>query len=224
MNTRLQNEYLTIRAKGEQALLHNECVLETMWEKPIWGVALQIDLGDAVNDAIHVMDATLNDINPGGFYFLPRERRHISFYQVVFWNGQYEAGAQEAWNRASFDFLQAFRGEDNKHKKFRIIFSELVPTEGAIIWGAFDKSDELENLRKHLFKQLPFPKEAVYENHIIHTTIARYKEQVRDPRSVLEYLSQKRQGVEMEVSKIILRKETIYPSLKTETLAEIRLI
>ena len=77
---------------------------------------------------------------------------------------------------------------------------------------------------KNFLKILPFPKETSKLNHIIHTTVARYKNKLADPGKILDFVDNNNRPAEMTVNKIILRNELVFPSIKTESLAEIGLV
>lgn len=224
MNTRLQNQYSSIEEQNKDKFLRNEIELDTTWGNSIWGVTLQIDLGDKVRDALSDYQKKLDQLEPNNLLLLPRVYQHISFNQVVFWGGDYELGTEKTWKNVSQDFLSIFEEQNKKFSSFKVTFSKLVATTGGIIWCGYDDNDQMENLREEFLKILPFPKETTKLNHIIHTTVARYKNKLENPHSVLEFIDKNSESVEMEVNKIILRKELIFPSIKTETLTEVELV
>lgn len=224
INTRLQKQYSGIEDQNRGKFLRNEIEIDSTWGKSIWGVTLQIDLGEKVRDLLCNYQEELEKLEPNNLLLLSRQYQHISFNQVVFWGGQYEFGTEETWNKVAEEFLKAFKEQNKKHNSFNVTFSKLVATTGGIIWCGYDENDEMEVLREEFLEQLPFPKETTKLNYIIHTTVARYKNKLVDPRKVLDFIESKNESVEMTVNKIILRNELVFPSIKTESLAEIVLI
>ena len=224
MNTRLQKQYFGIEEQNKEKILHNEVEIDSTWGKLIWGVTLQIDLGEKVRDSLCKYQEELEKLEPDNLLLLPRQYQHISFNQVVFWGGQYELGTEGTWNKVSEEFLKAFKEQNRKHNSFKVEFSKLVATTGGIIWCGYDENDEMENLREEFIKILPFPKETIRKNHIIHSTVARYKNSLDNPGKVLDYIDKNNRLAEMVVNNIILRNELVFPSIKTESLAEIELI
>ena len=224
MNTRLQKQYSGIEDQNKEKFLRNEIEIDSTWEKPIWGVTLQIDLGEKVRDLLCKYQEKLEKLEPNNLLLLPRQYQHISFNQVVFWGGQYELGTEGTWNKVAEEFLKAFKEQNRKHSSFKVSFSKLVATTGGIIWCGYDENDEMENLREEFLKILPFPKETTKLNHIVHTTVARYKNKLVDPDKVLDFVDKNTESVDITVDKIILRNELVFPSIKTESLAEIELI
>jgi hypothetical protein len=224
VNTRLQKQYSGIEDQNKEKFLHNEIEIDSTWGKPIWGVTLQIDLGENVRDLLCKYQEELEKLEPNNLLLPPRQYQHISFNQVVFWGGQYELGTEETWNKVAEEFLKTFGEQDRRHDLFRVKFSKLIATAGGIIWCGYDENDQMEHLREKFLKILPFPKETTRLNHIIHTTVARYKNKFIDPKKVLDFINNKNESVEMTVDKIILRNELVFPSIKTESLAEIELI
>jgi hypothetical protein len=70
---------------------------------------------------------------------------------------------------------------------------------------------------------LPIPKETTIRGHIIHTTVARFQGKLDCPENILRYLQGKTETRSMRVASIILRRELVFPSLKTEEIAAIDL-
>lgn len=224
MNTRLQKQYFGIEEQNKGKFLRNEIEIDSTWGKPVWGITLQIDLGEKVKDLLCKYQEKLEKLEPSNLLLLPRQYQHVSFNQVVFWGGQYELGTEGTWNKVGEKFLKAFKEQHKKHNSFNVTFSKLLATTGGIIWCGYDENDEMENLREEFLKILPFPKETTKLNHIVHTTVARYKNKLIDPSKVLDFVDKNIESVDMTVDKIILRNELVFPSIKTESLAEIELI
>ncbi len=223
MNSRLQQQYSSIEQQNREKILANELELDTTWGKEIWGVTLQIDLSENARDILCKYQEELNSIEPNNLLLLPRQFQHISFNQVVFWGSEYEKGREETWNLIAEEFSDKFSKLDKIYQSFEITFSNLVATTGGIIWCAYDENDELEMLREEFLKKLPFPAETTKLNHIIHTTVARYKNKLNNPQQVLDTLKSKDEKASMRVTKIVLRKELVFPSIKTQDITYIEL-
>ena len=223
MNKRLQDTYSDIQQSNSRDFLSNRLKIDEMWKKPTWGITLQIDLGENVKDAVCDFQMGLNKMERGNLLLLPRKCQHISFNQVVFWNGKYSTGKKKTWSDTSDFFVESFLKMENVFQSFQVTFSRLIATTGGIIWCGYDKSDELEDMRKYFLSELPFPKETTYLNHIIHTTVVRYKNLLNDPKKVDEYVQSQKKTVTMKVRKIVLRNELVFPSLITKDIASINL-
>jgi len=224
MNKRLNTIYKDIKENNEEDFKKNKLKIVNMWNQPIWGVTLQIDLSSDVNNQIDIFQKELQEIETSSLDVLPRKCRHISFNQVVFWNGTYKKGKQQTWVGIKNKFINNFENLDNKMKSFDITFSKLVATTGGIIWCATDEEDQLENIREKFFKNLPFPEETTYYNHIIHTTIARFNKKLSDPIKTLNYVNSREIKTNMRIEKIILRNELAFPSTKREDISKIDLL
>ncbi len=224
MNTRLQNQYSLLEDQNKIKFLREDILLDTTWEKSIWGITLQIELGEKVKDVIGKYHQELNMLEPGNLLFPPRETQHISFNQIIYWGGSYKSGPESTWVRIADEFLIAFRAQNKKFHAFKLDFSKLLVTANGIILCGYDQTDEMERLREALDAVLPVPKETTKRNHIIHTTVARYKNRLNNPHKILEYVDNNTESAEMTVNKLLIKKELIYPSLQTETLAEIELV
>ncbi len=221
MNTRLLQAYSSIEEQNKDKFLQNKLELDTVWGKDIWGVTLQIDLSEEVRDIVCKYQEELEQLEPENLFLPPRQFQHITFNQVVYWDGQYVLGTKGTWDSIADKFLSEFKHKNKNFKSFKVQFSKLIATTGGIIWCGFDGNDEIENLREYFLQKLPFPKETTKFNHIVHTTVVRYKNKLNNPKKVLDYLNSRTESVEMSVNKIFLRKELIFPSIKTEPLGEI---
>lgn len=223
MNQRLDTIYGNLASQNRQKFLDNDIEYDAMWGKPIEGVTIQIDLSEKMRSAVGRLQEKLSELEPKALLLTPRPFQHISFNQVVYWGGQYNLGHDQTWAGIEEDFLTRFQKLDNKFPSFTISFLKLIPMTAAIIWSAVDAHDEMQSLRAHLKASLPFPNETTKENTFIHTTVARYKEKLRDPHRIAKLLEEYQAPIDMEVKEIILRKENRYPSLETTELARIRL-
>lgn len=223
MNQRLIDIYDGFASKNREKFLADTIELDDMWNKPIKGVTLQIDLSEEVRDPVNNLQKELSKLEPTALLFTPPPFQHISFNQVVYWGGNYKFGPEQTWTIIEKDFLTKFHEWDNRFPSFSISFFKLIPMTSAIIWCAVDDHDEMQKLRTTLKEKLPFSTETTKENTFIHTTVARYKTKLRDPHLVFQLLKEYQTPISMEVKEIILRKENTYPSLYTTELARIRL-
>lgn len=223
MNQRLINIYDGFASKHREKFLTNDIEFDAMWDKPIKGITLQIDLSEEIRKAVSSLQEELSKLEPEALLHTPQPFQHISFNQVVFWGDTYTLGHDGVWASIEQDFLTKFHGLDTIPSSFTISFVRLIPMTSAIVWCALDEYDEMQSLRTTLKKKLPFPTETTKENTFIHTTVARYKSKLRDPHRVFQLLEKHQTPLSMEVNEIILRKENQYPSLDTTELARIRL-
>lgn len=222
MNKRLEDIYNNLANTYRQPFLHNELIFDTMWGKPIEGITLQVDLSEETRTVLSSLQQQLLHIEPG-LFVQPRLFQHMSFNQVVYWNGEYAHGQMGTWETIRGEFLSRFLALDGIFPSFPVSFQRLIPMTSAIIWCAVDDYDEMQHLRNHFKQVLPFPKETTKENTFIHTTVARFITKLRNSSRVFSLLQQFHQSVSMPVKEIILRAENRYPSLDTTELARIRL-
>lgn len=223
MNQRLQKIYDEITFQNREAFLQNQVVPDINWGKKINGATLQINLSGPVKDHIQKYQEDLLRLEANSLLLSPRPFQHISFNQVVYWNGHYSKGVSATWDELEREFVNKFKQLDNKFPSFPITFYKLIAHTNAIIWCAYDENDELESLRNQLFNLLTFPKETEKRNHIIHTTIARYKQKLNNPSQILDYVNSHIEKVAMNITAIVLRKENQYPSLNTREITSIQL-
>lgn len=224
MNTRLHALYTSLETSNVTKFLDNQLEIDTMWGKPIYGATLQVDLRASVQDVLCRYQQELDALEPNNLLLLPRQYQHISVNQVVFWGGKYKLGTKETWEHVADNFISSFNTLNKTLPSFEVTFSKLIATTGGIIWCAYDDHDQMEELRNTLLQTLPFPKETTRFNHIIHTTVARYKHTLTNPQRVYEYIQNKHDTVSMKVDRILLRKENMFPSIQTEALAQIGLV
>lgn len=223
MNQRLLNLYRNIEKTNKEKFINNQIEIDTTWGKPVWGVTLQVDLSEQVRDRVCAYQKELRTLEDDNVLLLPREFQHVSVNQVIFWDDNYALGNENTWNNVSSQFIEVFSSLHKKYESFNITFSKVIATTSGIVWCATDEHDELENLRNNFFQLLPFPSETTKKNHIIHTTIARFQNKLSNPNKVWEWAEYKKDYVIMKVNNIVLRKELVFPSIKTETLHTIGL-
>lgn len=223
MNQRLISVYQNIENQNKENFLNNKVEIDQTWGKEIWGITLQIDLGEEVRDQLTEYQKQLSILEPENLLLLPRSYQHISFNQVIFWGGNYKNGRQETWKSVSQEFLSKFKKLDNLFDSFKVTFSKLIATTGGIIWCGYDENNEMEKIRNDFLRLLPFPQETNKLNHIVHTTVARFKTKLKSPNQIIDFTINHKESVSMKVNKIILRNELIFPSIKTKDISFINL-
>ncbi len=223
MNKRLKSLYSNIKSSNKKDFLNNKLIPDKNWKKPIYGITLQIKLTKTVKDTICNLQDDLKTLEPNSLLLLPKAYQHISFNQVVFWNDKYSKSYEQTWNQVKDDFITKFNQLDNKYKQFQINFNDLICTTGGIILCATDTNDQLESLRNIFLNELPFPKETTKYIHIIHTTVARFKNKLNNPKKTYQFIEKQNVNLSMTINKIHLIKELIYPSMKTELESSITL-
>ena len=223
MNQRLNTLYANIEISNYNKFLRNEVEIDPMIGKSIHGTTLQIELSEKVKNIICAFQEKLVRLEPEALFVTPRLNQHISFNQVVFWNGKYTLGVSETWKQIETKFVKNFQELNYVFNAFPITFSKLIATTGAIIWCAFDENDELETLRNDFYHRLPFPEERCKSNHFIHTSVVRFQKKLSNPQRILELVRDFSQKATMKVKDIVLLKECRYPSLNTQEVARISL-
>jgi|SRR3990167_10743103 len=223
MNPRLQKLYTQLQADNSPKILNNETEIDLMIGKPVQGVTLQIDLSQEIKQVIKTIQQQLIQME-STLYLSPLEFAHISFNQVVYWKGTYKLGQIKTWELVQEEFVTKFLALNKTLRAFSIAFQPLIVFPTAIIWAAYDGNDELEKLRELFFEKLPFPTETPKRNHMIHTSLARFKKKLINPQKLMGFVSLQKFDATMKVSEIILRSENLYPSLKTREIARIQLI
>lgn len=223
MNTRLQKLYKKIAVENREKILRNDIEIDGNIGNQIQGVTLQIDLSDEVKQSVKTIQQELTTIELKSLYLTPLEFAHISFNQVVYWNGHYQLDIKKTWESISQEFIEKFTSLNKAFPYFSITFTRLVAAYGAIIFCAEDETDKLEKLRESFFKLLPFPKETPKRNHMVHTSIARYTTKFTNPEKLLQFIENADYNIPMIISEIILRNENRYPSLDTTEITRIKL-
>ncbi len=223
MKSRLINEYTEIEKKHKTKVLNNEITIDKAWETSVFGVSMQIDLSQEIKDRLQKHLDTLYSWEGENLWFPPKKAQHITCDPVINWVPIAENNAEKIWIELKDVFLKKFKALDYTFPAFTINFQKFIATTGGIIWCATDADDEMEKLRAHLSQSL---RDVIHSNknlHIIHTTIARYKNKLYDPARVLHYLENQTQSYSMKVNTLLLRIEKIYPSLAYDEVAQINL-
>lgn len=223
MNTRLHSIYDALQSSNLDSFLRNDIELDNNWGKQIWGMLLIVVLQEEVKKSVQKFQDELERLEPENLSFPTYESLHLTINQVVHGLENEPAANQQVWDKIKDNFLPKLARLNNTFPKIGITFSNLIPTRGGIIWCATDENDEVEELRKELFEILPFPKELIKENHIIHTTVARYKNKLNDPQKVLDFIKSQTQEIPMAIEEIFLRNELVFPSKEVQDIVKIEL-
>lgn len=99
MNTRLQKLYKKIAVENREKILRNDIEIDGNIGNQIQGVTLQIDLSDEVKQSVKTIQQELTTIELKSLYLTPLEFAHISFNQVVYWNGHYQLDIKKHGNQ-----------------------------------------------------------------------------------------------------------------------------
>lgn len=184
---------------------------------------LIVVLEEEAKKSVAKFQEELEKIEPGFFAFPTYESLHLSINQVVHGLQNVPEVNQQVWDKIKDDFLPKFEELNGMFPKINITFSQVIATRGGIIWCAMDENDEVEELRKKLLEVLPIPKELIKQNHIIHTTIARYKNKLNNPQKIVNFIESQNQEVPMTIKEITLRNELVFPSKEVQDIARIDL-
>ena len=226
--TTIKNKRLKLEAERliqDGKYFYKKVSLDRYWNTNTFGIALQVEVNSHIKKIITQIQNELNKIEPDSLFF-PNVGNHISINQVVSWNGKYHLGKEKTWEEINknSDFVNKFNSLNLKFSPIPINFVKVILTPGAVILFADDLEDRVQEFRKVLDEELPFPAETKKSNCIIHSTIARYRSQLQNPDKILEYTLNQYYNIDMIIDEVKLKEEVVFPSLKTKDLASIHLV
>ena len=107
-------------------------------------------------------------------------------------------------------------------KSFRITYEHVVATDSAVIALA-RPTEPVNRIRGMIRERLSLPPETRNEADLVHTTLFRYRGALSDPGKFLATLEDESADATTEVDELVVSKELVYPSLKTEVLERLPL-
>ena len=100
---------------------------------------------------------------------------------------------------------------------FGITYEHVVATDSAVIALA-RPTGPVNRIRRMIGERLSLPPEIRNEAELVHTTLFRYGGSLSDPANFLALLGDVSTDTTSEVDELVLSKELVYPSLKTDLL------
>jgi len=184
---------------------------------PLYGrpcESYQLQIGLAGVEGLIVVQRALADVGGDGLHLIPATALHVTVLPLVDAAERLTEPKAETWTRHEAGWRMAIAEACRRMAPFPLRFTRLRADARAVI--ALDDANPLAELRAALAAACGLPERPVRRPDITHVTLLRVRtaEQVRLPER-LPALS-----VEVPVAGLRLVRETVFPTLAFDTLAE----
>jgi hypothetical protein len=183
---------------------------------------LQLRLPENARTALAGIASLVKEIAPEGIWIAPSESLHVTCYSLVSpRDNSYDK--ERYWHHASSSAVEAVRRVGLEVPSCSLDFFALRVTDGAVI--AIAKEDPSVAAARTIVSHLVPPPVTppAQPSRGIHATLCRYNDPAAVPRNLPQIVEGLQSDVRADIDMLVLVRETIYPSLKTETIVSARL-
>jgi hypothetical protein len=206
----------------EQQVKSGNVAPETSWGKKVNAYNIHIRFSEHEQLQLERLQAKIEASTSEALLKIPREAIHISALWIVAALVDYGAPRDYVWKTNSNECLKIFNSIVPTLPAFTVYFSHLVITPSAVILVGQDDG-QMASLRQTLKSSLPLPHQTNNNQEIIHTTLFRFKEKLKEPLKFWDLVHEQMLKVSTRVQELEIRREVTYPSLESELVCKIAL-
>jgi hypothetical protein len=175
----------------------------------------QFPLPAPARHALAELSRKLQQNVPRGLWAAPADSLHVTCHSLISPREAFDK--HRYWRETSSLAAEALKRIEFEVPAFALCFRNLRATNRAVIVLA-DDEPSVEAARA-IFRLIPPPAARPLQiSTTIHATICRYGDPAGIPRDLSRIAERLRPDVHAAIDRLLLVRETIYPSLKTETL------
>jgi hypothetical protein len=205
-----------LQAQHAPAVLANDLQIAEQWGGPCLGYLLFFRPDPAATAALSAAQDSVHALGPT-LLRQPEEAFHslVAFLVPVFLDPG--RPKDEIWQQHGAGWLDVMSDASAAlTSPIRLCFRRLIATSAAIIAVA-DLPNPITELRRELTAalDLPWP---LTKGPLVHVTLFRYSQPLADPAGLLRHLQALDLAIEVEVSELLMVRETTFPSLEYEVL------
>jgi hypothetical protein len=148
----------------------------------------------------------------------------VSLAWLLAVHASYPVAKDSLWERHGEGWMTELARIAAESTGFRIAYEHIVATDSAVIALA-EPTEPVNRIRQMIRERLRLPSETRNEADLVHATLFRYRDPLRDPERFLAMLEDASAGAAAasEVDELVVSKELVYPSLEAEVLARLPL-
>jgi hypothetical protein len=198
------------------AVLANRLRLDRRWGRPCLGYNLCLRPAPAAAAGFSAVQQPLLAAEPS-LLRVPEQALHANVSWLLPVHREFGRPKDELWRRHGAGWL-AIVGSALAAAAvpYPLRYRHLVATDAAIIAVA-DEPNFISALRRELATALPVPG-GLSAGQLVHTTLFRYLEPLRDPGSLLARLAAAEFLVTVDVPELLVVRERVFPSLDYEVI------
>jgi hypothetical protein len=202
------------------AVLTNRLRLEHRWGQPCLAYHVCIRPRPAAAAALSaIQDSTLS-LEPT-LLRVPVPALHANLAWLLPAHQEFDRPKDELWRRHGPEWMTILTSVLGTTESFRLCCRHLVATDSAII-AVTDEPNRVSALRRELTPILPVPG-SLSAGELVHMTLFRYARPLRDPASLVRWLSATEFHVDVDVDELLVVRERVFPSLDYEILHRLAL-
>ncbi len=205
----------SLRERYSQIVNENHIIVDNLLGKNCLGYNIQYVFS---KDQLSIFDHLQQQISKPEFpnlYQLPEQSLHISIAWILATRTDYGRQKDLIWQEIKDKCCFELDTISKTFQKFVVTFQDIIATDSAIILVAQDHG-EMSELRTKISTQLPIPQMTNNKAEIIHATLFKYTSPLNDPKSFLEHISNIHVDLPVTINSMLIRKELVYPSIKSE--------
>jgi hypothetical protein len=209
---------MDVQAMHAPAVLANQLIIADNWGQPCLGYLLLLQPDPSATAALAQVQDVLLGLEPS-MLRQPEYAMHSSVALVVPVFREYDRPKDELWQERGAEWMTAIEEVTRQTAAagpVRLRFRRLVATDAAIIAVAEEPS-LISKLRLEVTAalDLPWP---VSRGDLVHLTLFRYRRPLADPGRLLDAVQGMQLAIDIEISELLMVRETTFPSLDFEVL------
>lgn len=213
---------MSVKERFFSEVSQNQIQVDKEWNNNCLGYNIQFVLPTDVCDQLKIVQQKILETEPNSLYCCPEDSLHIAISWILATRNNYQKPKDEWWKIIGKDCKSGLDKISTESSKFVVNFTNIVATNTAIIALAYDNG-EMAKLRQKINTLLPIPIETENKAEIIHSTLFRYAKPLNNPQLLLKVIDGMQLNIPVVIDSLVIRKELIYPSLKSEPLCSVKL-
>lgn len=197
------------------AVLANQLTLAQRWRQPFLAYNLFIRASPAGAAALSAVQDQVDALEPA-LLRTPESALHTTAAFILPGSAEFDSPKDELWHQHGSRWLAQLADLAAATPHFYLSFRRLVITDHAIIAVA-DEPNGLSAFRRRLLTVMDVPGNS-HSYDLVHTTIFRFSSPLRDPATLLEWITGADVNAEFDVSELVVAREHTFPFLGYDVL------
>ena len=210
-----------LREAHRSKVARNELRASPLWARPCRAYNVQIELDPAARVSLERLQQGLKRAEPS-LLVCPATTLHVSVAWLLAVHASYPTPKDSLWERRAHEWTAELRRIAAESEAFGITYEHVVATDSAVIALA-RPTEPVNRIRRMIGERLNLPPETRNEADLVHTTLFRFGGSLSDPEQFLSMVEDGSANATSRVDELIVSKELVYPSLKTEVLEHLPL-
>ena len=209
------------RSRHSPAVLANRLRFEHRWGRPCQAYHACVRPGPSAAAAFSAIQESVLRLEPS-LLRVPVAAMHSNLVWLLPAREEFDQPKDELWRRHRSEWIDALAGVARTTRSFRLRFRHLVATDAAVIAVA-DAPNGISALRHSLMATIRVPGNLT-GGELAHTTLFRYAMPLRDPASMLRWIAVSECHIDVDVSELLIVRESVFPSLEYQILERLPLL